>query len=353
MSQTSYVRFQKAGEEALQEKRFKTAKVAFDQALSRASQDPRNDSKILNTILDFRLEAQLRLKDVDAALKDAQTMIRHDRGDPRGYLRCGQLCRLRSDYTAAQKWYRQGLKHGSRTDQHYASLEMMMSSKTIGKAGGAAQRRFRDPFVVLPMDIIHMISEYLDLWQATTCLRVSKLWQNILLAIPSIWKTLDLLGTRRDVSLTNARACIRRLQNPPTTVRLDKLKVGAASYLRPYIERWKNIEHLTIKVPGLVSLGSTWSLPAAVKSLDVGEKCPIYFSVVDEILRCCEMLQEARFDAVRIGSPRAESSAATAQSYQHSNRKKILPGLTHLVLNHRGPHSLHNPFIEPVSMTLS
>ena len=330
--QAPYVRFQEAGEQALQEKQFNAAKISFDQALSRAFQDPKNDSNVLNTILDLRSEAQLKLKDVDAALKDAQTMIRHDRGDPRGYLRCGQLCRLKHDYNEAQKWYRQGLKHGLKTNQHYASLELM-SSKIAGKAGEVPRSRFQDPLVILPMDIIHMISEYLDLRQATICLRVCKLWQNTLLSIPSLWKTLDLLGVRKVITLTNVRACIRRLQNSPTTVRLDKLTVAAVSYSRPYIDRWKAIEHLSINLLGLSDLNYSGTLPSTIRSLHLGERCPIYSDVVDDILHCYDKLQEARFDAVLARYPPPESSNTTTENFRSLHRKTTLPELTHLVLN--------------------
>lgn len=331
MTQASYVRFQEAGKQALQEKRFQSAKIAFDQAIARALHDPKNGSNIVNTLLDLRVEAQLKLEHVDAALKDALTMIRHDRGDARGYLRCGQLCRLKYDYKAAQKWYNQGLKHTSKSNQHYASLELM-SSKTTSRLRRAAESRFRDPFLVLPMDIIHMISEHLHLRQAITCLRVSKLWRDHLLAIPSIWKNLDLQGTRKEVTLTNVRACIRRLQNPPTTVRLDKLTDAAVSYLRPYIDRWKAIEHLSINLPDSFDLNYSWTLPIAIKSLHVGERCPVYTSVVDDIIHFHDSLNSARFDAILNGLPRREPSTNFKEHYRLEHRKATLPELSHLVL---------------------
>ena len=332
MTPASYVPFHEAGRQALQEKRFLSAKIAFDQAITLASQDPKNDSNILNMLLDLRLEAQLKLENVDAALKDAQTMIRHDRGDPRGYLRCGQVCRLKNDYKGAQMWYKQGLKHTSKSNQHYASLKLM-SSKTASKLGKAGQTRFRDPFVVLPMDIIHMISEYLHFRQAITCLRVSKLWRNNLLALPSIWRNLDLQGTRKDVTLTNLKACIQRLQTPPTTVRLDKLTVAAVSHLRPYIDRWKAIEHLSINLPGSFGLDYFWTLPRAIKSLHVGERCAVYTTVVDLILHTHDKLHEARFDAICSGFLGHEPSAIFTEHYRSEHWKATLPELSHLVLS--------------------
>ena len=326
----SYLRSQKAGEKALQDKRFQPAKCAFDQALWQASQDLNIDASTLITILDLRVEAQLRLKNLDAAVKDARTMVRQDRADPRGYLRCGQSSRLKNDFAGAQRWYDQGLKNVVRTHKGYHKLESM-SLKTIGKSA-APQSKRRDPLMVLPMDLIHMVLNYLDLWEATSCLRISRTWRNTLLAAHSVWKTFDLLGTRRNVTMSNVKACIRRLPSPPTTVRLEKLTVSATTYLRPYLERWKAVEHLSINLPDLADFTCTGTVSTAIKSLHVGPQCPVLFKVVDDLLHSCNMLQNARFDAVlRCESPR-ELPDATIGNERPTISKKTLPELNHLVL---------------------
>lgn len=323
----SYLRFQHAGEKALHEKRYKSAIAAFDHAFTQASTNPKNDCDVLNTILDLRVETHIMLKDPNAALKDAQTMVRNDRGDPRGYLRCGQLRRREIDYEGAQKWYDQGLKHVSKTNQYYASLESMRL-KTAGKLSGAEAltSRFRDPFAVLPMDIIHMLWQYLDFQQAVTSLRVSKGWRDTLLAIPSVWKVLDLVGVQKRISLMHVKACIPRLQTPPTKIRLVKLAGPAVAYLQPYFERWTNIEHLHLNTELGLASRHAWTLPSGIRSLRLGQQCSVTPECVDGILRHFDMLQQARFDAITEHSTRGITYSV------HKEPAEILPELRHLVL---------------------
>lgn len=355
MTDRSYFRYQEAGHEALKEKRFRAAKGAFDKALVQASQDSTISASVLIAILDLRVETQLKLRELDAALKDARTMVRYARADPRGYLRCGQLSRLKKDLVEAQKWYDRGLRNIPKTNDLYSRVEMVRSH-IASKLGWGRQNTLQDPFVVLPMEIIHMISERLNLRQATVCLRVSTTWRNSLLAIPGLWRTIDLLSARKNVKVSNVRACIRRLSVPPSTIRLDKLTVSALTYFRPYLERWKTIEHLSINTPDLLDLGRTWTLPIAIKTLHLGQQCVVCFSVVDDILHHCDMLQYARFDAILKLFLPTEPSHAMVEAYAPLHRKTNLPALTHLVLNSVSKSypevEPENDMIEPVSQTL-
>lgn len=344
----SYLCFQRAGEQALQEERYEAAKCALDQALSQASQRPNNDPSSLIGILDLRVEVQLRLKDINAATRDACTMIRHDRADARGYLRCVQLDRLKKDLVGAQKWYEQGLKNVPQANVAY--FESMIS-KTTGE-GSSAQSKPQDPLIVLPMDLIHMVFVYFDLREVTTFLRVSKTWRNTLLATHSVWRTFDLLGTKKDVTLGNMRACIQRLRSPPTTVRLDKLTPSAAGYLQPYLIHWtRAIEHLRINNPLLLDTTCSLSEMTPLKSLHLGQRCPVSFEVVDELLHCCNMLEHARFDAVlKWLPPNATSPATPIDDDERAPPQAIMPALSHLALTACGKPTDEANWIHPVSL---
>lgn len=343
-----YIHYQRAGEKALQEKRFEPAKCALDQAYSQASHDPSTTPLTLISILDLRIESLLKLRDLDAAGIDARKMVRHDRGDPRGYLRCGQMGRLKNDFAEAQNWYQQGLKKVPQTNENYDKLESMRAKLIYTIA--AQQSKLRDPLTVLPMDLIHMVFHFLELWEATSCLRVSKTWRNTLLATHSIWKTLDLLGAKRNISLRHLKACLRRMPSPPTTVRLKKLTYSAETYLQPYIERWKAIEHLSVNRPGLFQLSCTSGISTAIKSLHVGEHCPIYFKVVDDLLHCCDRLKSARFDAVLKGLSSDKHSPFIVQYHGSAHRKTTLPELNDLVLTATFKYYELDRFIDPVSL---
>jgi hypothetical protein len=325
----SFLRLQQVGERALHEKRFEVAKDVFDKALTQASKDSKKDSLALIAILDLRVEAHLRLKDVGLALKDARAMIRHDRADPRGYLRCGQLCRLKNDCGTAQKWYEQGLKNVPQTKEGYEKLEAMWS-KTIDKSA-ASQQKFRDPLVLLPMDLIHMLCEYIDFRQATSCLRVSKTWRNVLLAVPSLWKNFNLLGANKPIPIANVKACVRRLQNPPTTVKIGRITSATTTYLSRYVERWKSIEHLMTDTPDLLDFKRPCALPSALKSIYLGKQCPIHISVVDNLIHSYTMLHSAQFDCVIDGLTTVRPFLAE-HGHWREHRRPFVPGLTHLGL---------------------
>lgn len=342
---SAYLRFQHEGEKALREKRYDSAKRAFDHALLQVSRDRNRDTSTSISILDLRIEARLGLKDFDGAVKDARTMVRHDRTDARGYLRCGQLGRLKGDFAGAQRWYQQALKNVPQNHEGYHNLASL-SAKSIDKSA-APQSKCRDPLTILPLEVIQMVYQYLDLQEATTCLRVSRLWRNNLLATHSIWKTFDLTGTKKDITFKHLRACVRRLPNPPTTVRLDKLTAAAVRHLSGYFGAYwiETLEHLSLDLPNLLDLDSFIGSATAIKSLHLGTRCPVYFVLVSDLLRTCDTLRYARFDAV------LESRYSWEPNHDawEKERQKTSLLLTGLVLT----AAFKSHFIDPVSLSPS
>jgi tetratricopeptide (TPR) repeat protein len=55
-------------------------------------------------ILDLRVAVYVKLGNVELARKDATSMIRDNKSDSRGYLRCAQLERLQENLSAALRW---------------------------------------------------------------------------------------------------------------------------------------------------------------------------------------------------------------------------------------------------------
>lgn len=326
----SYLYLLKKGKKCILSKQYKAALLVLEEAVLRALREPNVKPSLLISILDLRVEAHIKQKDLEAAGRDARDMVRYDRADSRGYLRCGQLGRLKDDTVEAQRWYQQGLKNVPQATDGYTKLESM-SSKTMC-AIAASPRKSQDPLTVLPIDLIYMVFCYLEFYEATSCLRVSKIWRNILLVTRSLWKTLDLTGTQKDVTVKNIQACIRRLPSPPTTVRLDKLTTPATIYMRPYLERWMAVEHFTINNPGVFKFDSAYKISKVCKSLHVGERCPIYFKIVDEILHCCNALKKARFDSILDDYPPSDAPLIKVGHHVAVQRETTLPELTDLVL---------------------
>ena len=63
--------------------------------------------------LDLHVMAYVRLNNLPAARRDAVLMLRTNRKDGRGYVRCGQIERLAGDISAASQWYEHGLDRKS------------------------------------------------------------------------------------------------------------------------------------------------------------------------------------------------------------------------------------------------
>jgi F-box domain len=329
----SYLLHQQAGERALRDKRYGTAKYALDLAWQQASHDPSKNCSILISILDLRAEVEVRQKNYAPAYKDARMMAKLDPTDPRGFLRCGQLCTLKHDLAAAQLWYRRGLANVPETHESYhqiSSMSLKLNSKlSLKTTSECATRQSKpaDPFTVLPMDLIHMVIDHLEFRVATSCLRVSRTWRNILLATHSTWKSLDFQGPNL-VVLRHLKACIRRLPKPPATIGLDRLNKPAIEHLQPYLRRWRATEHMSINLPELRDLACVSSAETTLKSLHVGEACIAHIWHVNSMLYRCTALQKARFDSVLVNGdlPTREDSALL------SRQSVIRPELSHLVL---------------------
>ena len=330
-----YLVHQQAGERALQDRQYGSAKHALDLAWQGASHNPNKNSLSLISILDLRVEVEIRRRKFVPAVEDAHNMVKLDRTDPRGYLRCGQLSTLDHDLAGAQKWYRRGLCNVPQSHDSYHKLTTM-SLKTTSKLDfktrspwpTTRQSKLADPLAILPMDIIQLVIDHLEFREATSCLRVSRTWRNTLLATHSIWKTLDFQGPK-PVVLKHLKACIRRLPKPPTTIRLDRLNKPAIEYLRPYLERWRATEHISINLNELRDLAHVSSAAITLKSLHVGEACTVHIWLLDEVLHRCIGLQKARFDSITINGDLPPRDETIRLSLQNRMRAEM----THLVLN--------------------
>lgn len=216
---------------------------ARDTCLSRMSRDSLSSSERLE-LLDSLVQADLGLHDLSNALIHARSMVRIQKQDPRGYLRCGQVYRMMKDPVSAHQWYDQGRKRADRKRDGYAQLAVMQQ-KT--KAKVEASKR-RDPLSVLNIDVICMIWEYLNFREKIVCLGVSPLWKNNLTALPYIWQTVDLsYASKKEISLSTVKTILRRLPKSPSTLLVGyKVSARALQYLDEIMARWKTLQHLSL-----------------------------------------------------------------------------------------------------------
>jgi tetratricopeptide (TPR) repeat protein len=142
------------GEAALRGNHYKEAIRAFDEGLGKAKAQNSNKSRLASlNLLDLRVEARLRRNKYDRARKDAEAMIRIDRTDARGYIRLGQIKRLKGDRTAALKAYSTGLKHVPTSHP----LRHVLKTKHENTIRAITQSKPTDPVAVLPMELLQMV----------------------------------------------------------------------------------------------------------------------------------------------------------------------------------------------------
>ncbi|KPI37041.1 uncharacterized protein AB675_3726, partial [Cyphellophora attinorum] len=192
--------------------------------------------------LDMHIAPMTKLKDLDRAMTIAKDMIRLNRTSPQGYLRAGQIDRLRKQPEAAAKWYRQGLKHVSSHDSEYRQLEAGLTKSNDLEISLRVRSCPRDPFTTFPVEVAEIILQYLTYRDMSGALRVSKGWNNFLCKSKLMTTTLDFSGgeqgRRTEVTLVALKAALRRLTQYPKIARMNHLSITATADLNNRLPHW-------------------------------------------------------------------------------------------------------------------
>jgi F-box/TPR repeat protein Pof3 len=294
------------GQEAHKRKEYEKALQVYDTALNSTRKNDRRSPDILN-ILDLRIATYVKVGKLDLARDDAKAMIRVDRSDGRGYLRCGQLDRLAEDYSSALRWYDHGIKNVPTSDrlhdyiqtQREKTNDLAMTKIILSKAA--------DPATTLPTELFEMVVSYLEYRQIVAILRVSKNWTRILPKFPPLVNTLDFSDAHKDITYPMMRASLRRLSNWPKTIILARLTERASDFLASHLARWVN--HSTLqRLEVAMSAPKLTQLPFYRYNLDTinfGSNCAIDPDSVGNILKSCKMLTSATFANIVNPSARA------------------------------------------------
>ena len=255
------------GEAALRGNNYREAIQAFDQALGKArSQDPKASRLTRIGLLDLRVEARLKGHKYDRACKDAETMVRLDRTDARGYIRLGQIKRLQGDRAAALKSYSTGLWRISTTDP----LRRVLETKHENTLRAIALSNPVDPATALPAELLHMILPHFEYKEATALIRLSKAWRDVIVSLPLVQSTLDFSCRCRPISGAAFKACIRRLSGPPSVMIAQELSGPATRELRKCLALWIRLEQLELRNIDVKITSVNWL--KSLRILEVGEQ---------------------------------------------------------------------------------
>lgn len=251
------------------------------------------------TILDQRVAVHVKLGNIDLARKDAMSMIRTNKSDGRGYLRCGQLDRLEDNPSAALRWYEHGLKQVPGNDP----LRPTLDAQRI-KTKSLLEQKFmfsnsRDPVSTLPAELFQLVVMHLDYVDAIRALRVSKAWKVTLSRLKPLTDTIDFSNAKRKIDYKMMAAALKRLGPSPKVLIMTDLAEPATHLLRTNLERWRNytqLEELAIssKVLGPRCL-SFDKYNLKILTMEHGK---IHASMVHQIMLMCSSLKVARFSNV-------------------------------------------------------
>ena len=281
------------GEAALRSNNYKEAIRAFDQALGKAKSQDSNTARLTRmALLDLRVEARLKGNQDDRACKDAETMVRLDRTDARGYIRLGQVKRLQGDRAAALKSYSTGLKRVLTTNP----LRHVLETKYENTLRAITHSNPIDPVIALPAELLHMVLSHFEYREATALVRLSKPWRDVIVSLPLIQTTLDFSSRFRPISGGAFKACVRRLSGPPSVVIAQELSGPATRELRKCLALWIRLEQLELQNIDIRITSVHWSKSLMV--LDVGEQQKLNRENVCKILSICSLLRRASFNFV-------------------------------------------------------
>ncbi|PLB49609.1 hypothetical protein P170DRAFT_510138 [Aspergillus steynii IBT 23096] len=228
---------QQHGQRLYQQGSFQAAIEAFTEALSV------NDANHLD-ILDNRAATYTKLAQYDRALRDSRQMIKKDKHDYRGYLRCAKSLLLDNKPEKALEVYAYGLKvlpsvHPRRS--LVAELHDKLREKMMAKC--------QDPFTVLPLELARLVIQDFDFKQLVAILRVSKGWNKFLSSMRDLWMELDFSIARGKIHWSSVRAHIRRSTAMLTKVTLKNISTPSTQRVLEFVSRCPKLEHLELMDP--------------------------------------------------------------------------------------------------------
>ncbi|KAL4897454.1 hypothetical protein BDV59DRAFT_167756 [Aspergillus ambiguus] len=228
---------QKHGQKLYLQGRFGAAIEVFTEALGFKDVD-------VLTVLDNRAGTYSKLAQYDQALRDARQMIKTDKDDERGYLRCAKTLILDGKHDKALEVYEYALKSLRPDHPRRKVLEQLhkkLHERTVAKC--------HDPFTIFPLEVATMILSHFSFKQIVAILRVSKQWDRFLSSMRDLWMRIDLSGARGKIHWSSVRAYINRSKVMLTSAVVTNLSVPSTKRVMEFFSRCPRLEDLEIWTP--------------------------------------------------------------------------------------------------------
>ncbi|PGH06267.1 F-box/TPR repeat protein Pof3 [Blastomyces parvus] len=238
-------------------------------------------------ILDNRAATHCKLKAHNAGLQDGRRMIEENKTDSRGYLRTAKILQLMGKHDRALQTYQYALRVLPSDDPGRQQIKILAAK---------LEKRFKQPtdyFALLPLELISMIFEYLDLKSLLSALRVSKHWNMVLNSLPKLWTHLDLSKANQTrVSLKSIQAFLRRSHWRLTRASLCHLDKDDFPKLIAGLQKIPSFEHLEV----LTSFSPDFDVArvytlTGLRTLVCSEVSLMKFSHFRKVLTDCPLLE--------------------------------------------------------------
>lgn len=246
--------------------------------------------------LDLRVAASLKSNNSSAARRDAIAMIRTNKSDGRGYVRCGQIERLAGDIPAASQWYGHGLRRVSESDRFYPYIKEQLRKITVAS-------RPRDPVASLPAEVMELVVSYLEYREIARAHRVSRLWAGVLPTMRPMSDSIDFRFSAKAISATSANTALRRVKNSARTLYLTNLSEAARRSVKFHLDEYRDYPKL--QTLSLSSMDySLWSLQFSkypLKEISIGDSSGgVEMATVLRILKTCKALKVGKFSNILV-----------------------------------------------------
>ncbi|KAJ9664665.1 hypothetical protein H2198_000011 [Neophaeococcomyces mojaviensis] len=225
---------------AFDEKRYNTAIRLFSHAL----ENLRDRKADLIHIYDLRGTSYVKIAQHDLALKDAKEMIKVDRSDARGYLKCAHIEQLRGRLPEATRICEYGLKKIPASDKGYKRLETCLVRIKEQARSKVVYEKGTDPFSVLPPELLDIVLDCFDYKDTVAVMRVSKKWRDVLRSTDTISRNVDFRRSLKTLTYEQVRVAFTRVGKTPKLMALAHMNENACRYATQELSHWIRWESL-------------------------------------------------------------------------------------------------------------
>lgn len=279
------------GSRAFEERRYQDAVKYFSHAI-----DNLHDRKAdLFHVYDLRSTAHIKLDKHDDALKDAKQMIRLDKTDHRGYLKCAQIEQTQNKYKDALRLCEYGMKNVPQNSKGYQSLDKCRLRAKDQLKQKIIYDKATDPMLILPNELLEIVLSSFGYQQHIAITRVCRTWRDRVRSSDLITSTLDTRNARTRLSYEQIKAAFARLGQQPKFLALRNLGESAANLATSELSRWirwESLETLILDEPKVRTQHIRWNKMARLQNLRIGH-CPGTRQDSLHVLGTCKDLQAA------------------------------------------------------------